>query len=287
MVLEIDDHDGPPLCLLRAEISGARRAGASGEGMTMRAKTRLRAPYLKSVRLIEDKIADGWPFDLPILKDPDFALAFDRPVTFFVGENGSGKSTILEAVAAQCGFAAGGGSAAHRNLAPEAASRLAGALRLAWLPRVTNGFYFRGEASLHLSAYLDTEGAARGTALRAESHGEAFLSLVADRMSPSAPSLYLLDEPETALSPARQLSFLADIHRWHRSGFVQAIIATHSPILMAYPNAALLGFDDGRIRPVEFEETEHYRVTKAFLNDRQRFFGELFDEEPADQPHGR
>lgn len=248
----------------------------------MRGTTRLKAPYLKSVRLIAEKAGAGWPFDLPILADPDFAITLDRPVTFFVGENGSGKSTILEAIAAQCGFAAGGGSAAHRNLAPEAASGLAAALRLAWLPRVTKGFYFRGEASLQLSAYLDVEGAPRGTAMRAQSHGESFLSLVADRMRPSAPSLFLLDEPETALSPARQLAFLADIHRWHRSGMVQAIIATHSPILMAYPHATLLGFDDGRIQPVAYQDTEHYQVTRAFLGNPERYFDALFAEAADD-----
>ena len=245
--------------------------------MATKPRTRLAAPYLRGARLIPDRIGRGWPFDLPVLADPEFEIAFARPVTFFVGENGSGKSTVLEAIAAQCGFATGGGSRDHANAAPEETSRLAAALRLSWLPRISQGFYFRGEASLQLAAYLDTAGVRHDAGLRTRSHGEAFLALVEQRMSPSGPAVLLLDEPETALSPARQLSFLAEIDRWHRSGHVQAIVATHSPIILAYPHATLLSFDGGRIREVAYEDTEHFRITRAFLNDRTRFLARLID----------
>jgi predicted ATPase len=250
--------------------------------------TRLRAPYLKKIALIPERVdRKTFPFNTLKFLTDEFEMSFEHPITLLVGENGSGKSTLLEGIASLAGFSSYGGSQQHQVYKrarhyddeddeligdedePEPPGRiLAKALRPAWLPRVSNGFFFRAESFFNVASYLDEIGdmGADGP-LHARSHGESFLSLFKDRLGGGRPSMYLLDEPEAALSPARQLVFVCLMRRWEEEGNVQAVIATHAPILMAYPGARLLEFRRGRIREVEFEETEHFQVMRSFFAD--------------------
>ena len=266
----------------------------------MARQTRLRAPYLQKISLLPERAnRAAFPFNrLKFLTD-EFEVNFDRPITLFVGENGSGKSTVLESIASLAGFHQYGGSQQHqlygrrRRYADEdeidgkeergpPGRFLAKALRPAWLPRVTNGFFFRAESFFSLATYIDDEGASRRDGpLHQMSHGESFLSLFTDRLGGGRPSLYLLDEPEAALSPARQLVFTCLMRRWEEEGNVQAIIVTHAPILMAYPGARLLEFRRGRIRRVEFEETEHYQVMRNFFADPRGYLEGIIAGEDA------
>jgi len=241
----------------------------------------LRAPFLKRITVLPDKIERKvFPFDRLAFLNDDFQLDLTAPITILVGENGSGKSTLVEAIAAAAGFPALGGSQDHRP-GEDDKSALAEALRLSWLPRVSNGFFFRAESFFGLARYIDEVAEIDnygGRAMHRQSHGESFLALFANRLGAGSRAIYLLDEPEVALSPTRQLAFLRLLRDWQRSGQVQAVIATHSPILMALPGAALLSLDGGTIHPVKLEETEHYRVTRRFLADPAAALRDLFDE---------
>jgi len=245
----------------------------------------LSSPFLKTVTLLPDgAVWDCFPFDrFGFLKSKDFKLDFPTPVTFFIGENGTGKSTVLEAIAKLCGFHLGGGGSDHQlhETSDRSESVLADSLRPSWLPKVSKGFFFRSDTFVDVARYLDDVGnpvAYGGGLLHEQSHGESLLALFADRFGTSERCMYLLDEPENALSPTRQMSFLCLLRNWEASGNAQMIVATHSPIIMSYPGATILSFDGDTIEPVEYEETEHYRITKAFLGNPERYLRELFDE---------
>jgi predicted ATPase len=246
-------------------------------------KSSFTAPFLKRVSLLPEKVArNEFPFNaLPFLQSDDFALEFPTPITFFVGENGSGKSTLLEAVAALCGFHAGGGSHHHQLYANDDRwhSRLAESLRPAWLPKVNIGFFFRSESFFNLAGYID-EAAMPGTygerKMHAQSHGESFLAVFTHGFDGASRSILLMDEPEAALSPSRQLAFLAILRDLEVTGNVQAIVATHAPILLSYPGATLYSFDGPQIEPTTLDATEHYRVTKAFLANPDRYLADIF-----------
>lgn len=245
----------------------------------------LSAPFLKRVALLPEQVdAAIFPFDtLPFLRGGALALDLSASITILVGENGSGKSTLVEAIAAAAGFPSLGGSQDHRPGEECGPSRLARALRLSWLPKVSNGFFFRAESFFNLAGYIDDVaelGNYGGRAMHRQSHGESFLALFQNRLGAGTRAVYLLDEPEVALSPTRQLAFLRILRQWQESCQVQAIIATHSPILMALPGAALLSLDGGAIHPVRLEETEHFRVTRAFLADPAKALRALFRDEP-------
>jgi len=252
------------------------------------AQTALRAPFLKKVSLLPERAGgEGFPFDLPILGGGRFELSFDLPVTFFVGENGTGKSTVLEAIAAQCGFDPGGGSQQHRYGGATPVNELARALRLSWLPKVTSGFYLRAESFFNFASYIDEAGNPQfwgDRSLHGQSHGESFLTLFRHRFTGERRSLYLLDEPEAALSPRRQIEFLGLLRQWERTGNAQFIIATHSPIILSYPNAHLFSFDGGTVHATRFEDTEHYRVTRSFLLDPAAHLAALFAAAEAEPP---
>lgn len=244
----------------------------------------LTAPFLKNISILQDQIKpDQFPFNRLGFLSEEFSLEFTSPITFFVGENGSGKSTVLEAIAAHCGFHESGGSRDHVNYSSSdnTQSVLKHALRPSWLPKVGQGFFFRSESFFNLANYLDETADIGnyygGVEMHHQSHGEAFLALFSNRLGSDTKSIYLMDEPEAALSPQRQLTFLSLLSEWEKSGNTQLIIATHSPILLAYPNARIIEFSPDGLRDVKYEETEHYKITKTFLNNPDRYLKELME----------
>lgn len=234
------------------------------------------APFLRRVSSAAPSLARGHPFDVPALSR-GIDLEFTTPVTFFVGENGSGKSTLLEAIAECCGFNPEGGNRDHHRAGVADRSPLAQALRLSWRPKVVEGFFLRAESFYNFATYIDGISNLRaygGKPLLEQSHGESFMALFAHRFEQG---VYILDEPEAALSPQRQLSFLRVLHDLASHGHAQFLIASHSPIILSYPGATLFSLDDGCIRPVEYKETKHYQITRDFLNAPERFFKHLFE----------
>jgi predicted ATPase len=252
-------------------------------GKSNRASPKLRGPFLKRIVALADRVdASRYPFNLPVFSH-GIDIEITSNITFFVGENGSGKSTLLEAIAENCGFNPEGGSRDHRFAEHEDSSDLACALHLSWLPKVTDGFFMRAECFYRFATYLEQSQSnfARygGRSLHALSHGESFLALFANRLDRG---IYILDEPEAALSPQRQLSFLRIIHRLEAAGRAQFLISTHSPIILAYPAAVLFSLDGDAIRPIQYTDTEHYRLTKQFLSSPEGYFRHLFSNEPDD-----
>jgi predicted ATPase len=235
----------------------------------------LPAPYLKRVWLDPSRIEDrkAYPFCLPFLLD-DFELSFDRPITIIVGENGTGKSTLLEGIAVLAGYdEAGGGKGYmpvdHSDALEKMGGRLS-KLRAGWLPRITNGWFFRAESFFSVARYLDK--AALDDPLGppppdflSHSHGEGFLRFFEERCQRQG--IFIFDEPESALSPARQMEFLKLMRRMEESTICQVIMATHSPMLMAYPGARLLRLSKNGLEPVTVEQTDHYKVLREFCDD--------------------
>jgi predicted ATPase len=240
-------------------------------------------PYIIDVSLLRDQVPDWdeYPFAVPVIKNLE-TLDFHPDVTFFIGENGTGKSTLLEAIARMLGFNPEGGTKNSLFSTRNTHSNLCDYLkpgRSYKAPR--DGFFLRAESFYNVASYIDDtgyEGSYGGKSLHAQSHGESFLTLLTHKFKGNG--LYLLDEPEAALSPSRQLSALALIHRLVKADS-QFIIATHSPIIMAYPNAKIYLFSESGIREISYEETDHYQVAKDFLNHREEMLRVLF-EEPDD-----
>jgi predicted ATPase len=244
-----------------------------------------RAPYLQRVAILEERVQDfgAWPFSMPFVRD--LSLAFTKPVTFFVGENGSGKSTLIEAIADVCGLpVSGGGKNELVDLrGPERSSPLAPALRSAFTARPGDAYFFRAEFYAHFASLLDQRRADPdfwenpykrygGQSLHKRSHGEAFLALLVHRMESG---LFIMDEPESALSPQRQLTLLARLAQLVGRGSTQVIIATHSPILLTFPDADIISFDEGTLASVRLEDTSHYQITKGILDAPKRYWSEL------------
>lgn len=211
-------------------------------------------------------------------------LSFEKEVSFFVGENGSGKSTLLEAIAVNFGFNAEGGTKNYNFRTSDTHSGLYRCLTLvkgALRPR--DGYFLRAESFYNAASYFDEVNedgllsySYGGRSLHAQSHGESFLSLALNRFS--AKGFYILDEPEAALSPSRQLALLCRIHDLVNEGS-QFIIATHSPILMAYPGADIFLLDENGISKTDYKSTEHYQLTKRFLDDPGRMLATLLSED--------
>jgi predicted ATPase len=226
-------------------------------------------PYLREILLKRDQIAayNRYPFNLPAIRELD-RLAFHADVTFIVGENGSGKSTLLEGIAAAWGFNPEGGTMNFRFATRESHSELYTYLKLVRSSRrPRDGFFLRAESFFNVATNIDQIGVVDsygGRSLHEQSHGESFLSLMLHRFGGNG--LYILDEPEAALSPSRQLAVLRRIHDLVQAKS-QFIIATHSPILMAYPRAKILLLGESGFSEVRYEETEHFIVTKEFLNN--------------------
>ncbi|AEI44030.1 AAA family ATPase [Paenibacillus mucilaginosus] len=240
--------------------------------------------YLRELTLLRSRIPDDsvYPFNIPAVRHLD-TLNFSGSITFFVGENGSGKSTLLEAIAYQCGFHTAGGGRNNTYEVDAAHSALGDYLRLSWMPKVTSGFFLRAETFYQFASYLDRNPESLhsygGKSLHRQSHGESFLSLFVHRFGGKA--LYLLDEPEAALSPARQLSLLRIMKNLEDRA--QFIVATHSPILLGYPGAAILNFDDVPVAPIRYEDTAHYVLTRQFLENRDRLLHELFKDDEDEE----
>ena len=242
-------------------------------------------PYLKEISLKVDKVEDfdRYPFSIPAVKGLD-KMEFSPTVTFLVGENGSGKSTLIEAIAVAMGFNPEGGTKNFSFGTRNSHSKLHECLRLSKsIVRPKDGFFLRAESFFNVATniedldkepggppIIDSYG---GVSLHEQSHGESFLALVVNRFYGNG--LYILDEPEAALSPTRQLSVLSRMHQLLDQDS-QFIIATHSPILMAYPDAWIYQISDTGIERVEYEETEHYEVTRSFLSNPDRMLRELF-----------
>lgn len=243
--------------------------------------------YIRSVYLNTELPEDSYLRDVPAVKHlaEKGGLEFTGDVTFLVGENGTGKSTLLEAIAVACGFNAEGGSRNFRFATKETHSPLHNALTVVRSAMPKDGFFLRAESFYNTASYVDyaeTAGLAPGLynsygggSLHDQSHGESFLALVQNRFFGNG--LYLLDEPEAALSPTRQLALLLELRRLVQADS-QFIIATHSPILMAFPGAQVLQLTEEGIVPAAYKETEHYQVTKAFLEAPERMLRELFAE---------
>ena len=245
----------------------------------------LPAPYLRRVWLERARVKDAaaYPFCLPFLAK-DFELGFDRAITIIVGENGTGKSTLLEGIAALAGYDEAGGGKGYmpvdHSLAIEAmGGRLSQALRASWLPKVTNGWFFRAESFFSVARYLDLWRRESGGAppdFLSHSHGEGFLRFFEERCQRQG--IFIFDEPESALSPSRQIEFLKLLHRMDRSGICQVIMATHAPLLMAYPGARLLQLTKYGLDPVNVEDTDHYRLLREFWNDPAGFVETMLEE---------
>lgn len=253
-------------------------------------QTSLPPPFLKRVWLDRSRVEDWeeYPFCLPIFRD-EFDLSFDSAITIIVGENGTGKSTILEGIAALAGFANTGGGKGYRPMESSEGYEVSGeelgtALRGGWLPKISNGWFFRAETFFSIARYLDRAaveaqlmlepaGAGATPQLRPDflsfSHGEGFLLFFEERCQKQG--LFIFDEPESALSPARQIEFLKLLQRMDRAGNCQVIMATHAPMLMAYPNARLLHLTKYGLEPVTIEQTDHFRVTREFCDDPRGF----------------
>lgn len=227
---------------------------------------------------------DVYPYCLPAVRAVQ-TLDLHPAVTFLVGENGTGKSTLLEAIAVATGFNAEGGSR-NFNFATRAThSELHNALRVVrGVRRPRDNYFLRAESFYNVASEIDRLGVAEGyggKSLHHQSHGEAFMALLLERFSGNG--LYLLDEPESALSPSRQLAMLARMRDLVRMGS-QFIIATHSPILMAYPDACIYVFDQTGVHPTPYTETEHYILTRRFLGDHTSMLQELFAEDAEPFP---
>ena len=240
-------------------------------------------PFLRYLTLLRDRVAsfDEYPFSIPAIRHLEH-LQLHSKVTYFVGENGTGKSTLLEAVALVEGFNPEGGSRNFNFSTRDTHSRLAESLRIGrGIRRLKNadGFFLRAESFCNAATYIDRIGDSPyldrhfgGVSPHERSHGESFFSLMLDRFKGNG--LYLFDEPESALSPSRQMSLLAIMHDLIARGS-QFLIATHSPIVMAYPESTIYRFSVDGIASVAYEDTETFKVTKAFLDRREQMLAEL------------
>jgi predicted ATPase len=234
--------------------------------------------FAARVTLLRDKVPsfDEYPFSLPVVRTLE-SIELHPRMTFLVGENGSGKSTLLEAMAVALEFNAEGGSRNFNFSTRGSHSGLHEFLRIAKGVRPRDGFFLRAESWFNVATQVEQLGVGDsygGRSLHEQSHGESFMALLKNRFHGNG--LYLLDEPEAALSPARQIEALQRFHELVRQDS-QFVIATHSPILMAYPDALILQCTPNGIRPVRYEDTEHFRITRDFLLHRDKVLAILME----------
>lgn len=236
--------------------------------------------FIKKIEIDWDKIAqDSYLREIPALKEVE-ELSFCIPVTYFVGENGSGKSTLLEAIAIAAGFNPEGGTKNYNFSTYDSHSQLHEAIRLVRNPGKEKWGYFLRAESFYNVATMEEEYAKEGPVPSSEyhkmSHGESFLEMALKNME--RVGLYFLDEPEAALSPQRQFSLLSLMHESIQQGS-QFIIVSHSPILLGYPEAEIISFDEGQVHPIAYEDTDSYKLTKMFLENRKQILSQLLSED--------
>lgn len=243
-----------------------------------------RSSYLIHAEFHPEAVIDfeSYPFNIPAVREIR-EIEFHPSITFFVGENGSGKSTVLEALAMNLGFGQEGGTRNVQFRSTESVSTLHESLRLArGIRKPKDGYFLRAESFFNVATYMDDAGylgGYGGKSLHRQSHGEAFFALLSNKLR--GDGVYLFDEPEAALSPSRQLAALRVIDQLvdQESQFV---IATHSPILLAYPRAKIYQFDEQGVRRIDFEDTEHFAVTRDFLNNYPKRIEQLLHEDDGD-----
>jgi len=242
-------------------------------------------PFLKQIELLRKDVPsfDRYPFALDAVRNLE-TVALHPKVTYFVGDNGCGKSTLLEALAVAWGFNPEGGSRSFGFDTRKSHSELHDYLRLVrGTRRARSGFFLRAESFFNLATEIEALDAEEandpyiidaygGIPLHQQSHGESFMALFMNRFC--GDSFFILDEPEAALSPTRQMAMISRMHQLVGEGS-QFVIATHSPIVMAYPEATIYSLDGEGLNEVDYEETEHYIVTRSFLNGREKMLREL------------
>ena len=233
--------------------------------------------FIQSVLFDWDKISDdSYLTNIEALYKVE-KIDFMKPIALFVGENGSGKSTLLEAIAVAHGFNPEGGTKNYCFSTHDTHSELCNAITIAKGYRKEKwGYFLRAESFYNVATQEEeyADFAHPSEEYHNRSHGESFLKMVQNNIKPNG--LYFLDEPEASLSPQRQLTLLAEIYRCASDG-AQFIIATHSPILLGIPNAEIFSFDNGKIHTCRYEETESYKVTESFINNRERLLNNLLD----------
>lgn len=236
--------------------------------------------YIREVKINKEKIKNinEYPFSLPIIKGLE-RLKMHPNVTFIVGENGSGKSTLLEAIAVAYGFNPEGGTKNFNFSTRNTHSNLYEHIILVkGIKNPQNGFFLRAESMYNLATNIDeigVIGSYGGVSLHNQSHGESFLSVMLNRFSKNG--IYILDEPEAALSPSRQMSMLTRINELVKEN-CQFIISTHSPILMTYPDSIIYEIKNDKIKEVDVEETDHFQITKSFFNNKEKFLDILLND---------
>ena len=219
---------------------------------------------------------DCYPFNLPLFHETE-RLIFDSPVTLFVGENGTGKSTLLEALATACGIHIWQDTQRSRPDYNPYEDKFHQYISISWSNGRVPGSFFGSKIFQHFAELLDEWAAADrgqlnyfgGKSLTTQSHGQSFMSFFRSRYK--IKGLYLLDEPETALSPRSQMDLLHILENMSAAGHAQFIIATHSPLLLACPQSTIYTFDHSPIRQIQYEQTDHYRIYKGFMMDRDKY----------------
>lgn len=251
--------------------------------------TKRQKPYLQQVCFRPGVQIDcgAYPFTIPAVRDVE-KIRFHENVTFLVGENGSGKSTLLEAIAMSLGLGSEGGTRNTLFRTAETISPLQDSVRLIrGVPKPKDAYFLRAESFYNLATYMDETGYLRGyggKSLHRQSHGESFMAVLLHKLR--GDGIYILDEPEAALSPTRQLAALRAIHELVEDAS-QFIIATHSPILLSYPHAKIVQLDEWGVREVALRDTDHFAVTRDFLNNHEaRMESLLSDDADAEQTHG-